>query len=299
MTFDPRAKNPRRIVLLLVFFSGCLGLGRLIGGQPASSVLRNGGGVAGSADEKRLAPIVVELFTSQGCSSCPAADEFLRLLGNRSQAGEPEVLPLAFHVDYWNYIGWQDPFSSDRWSDRQRQYARQLSPSRVYTPQLVIDGREHRVGSDRKAIWRSLQAAKTRTFAYEVDLVAALASPRRLELGVVVRGREPGKGPLDLWVAVHESGLLTEVERGENARRTLRNDYVVRYLEKIGSWAGGLPHDVTERRALELGWAGDAEKMGVVAFLQDPRTLFIYGAAGVSGLGLLPGAGKVSSLARE
>ena len=91
-------------------------------------------------------PVLLELFTSQGCSSCPPADRLLtRLAGDRKLAGQ--VIPLSFHVDYWDYIGWQDPFASPRWSERQRQYGRAFHSNRVYTPQLVINGRTECVGS--------------------------------------------------------------------------------------------------------------------------------------------------------
>src|SRR6185295_6297026 len=89
------------------------------------------------------APIVVELFTSQGCSSCPPADRLLSTLRS-----DPRVVPLAFHVDYWNYIGWTDPFSSARWSQRQQAYARAFASNRIYTPQLVVNGTSECVGSN-------------------------------------------------------------------------------------------------------------------------------------------------------
>jgi hypothetical protein len=97
-----------------------------------------------AAPAPEASPIIIELFTSQGCSSCPPADRLLKRL-----AGDPRVIPLSFHVDYWNYIGWTDPFSSKRWSERQQGYARAFRSNRIYTPQLVVSGRTGASGSRR------------------------------------------------------------------------------------------------------------------------------------------------------
>ncbi len=272
--------GPTRILLVFLFFAACLGVGRYLGGQQATRADEGRQVFASPSD--RQGPILLELFTSQGCSSCPPADELLRHLGDGSLEG-PEVLPLAFHVDYWNYIGWKDPFSSERWSDRQHQYARSLSPGRVYTPQLVIDGREHHVGSDLRAIDRALQAAERRTPTFEVRLQGELAGPRALILDWDLRASDPISRPLEIWAAVHESGLETPVSRGENARRTLRNDYVVRFFERVGTLEAGASGNSATRR-LELGWDGDPRQMGAVVFLQDPETFRVEGAGGVSRL---------------
>lgn len=283
MDFDSRTHGTTRIILLCLFFAGCLSVGRYLGGQQGGRLDEARRNVGSDAKASvRRSPIVVELFTSQGCSSCPPADELLRHLGDGSLGG-PEVLPLAFHVDYWNYIGWRDPFSSERWSDRQREYSRVLSPGRVYTPQLVIDGREHHVGSDFRAIDRALHEAKTRPPAFEIQLRGSLARNQELVLDWDMQSRSPTTRPLEIWTAVHESGLSTPISRGENARRTLRNDYVVRLFERLGTLQPGTSRD-TARHELDLDWDGDPRKMGAVVFLQDPETFAIEGAAGVSGL---------------
>lgn len=111
------------------------------------------------ASSSQGSPIIVELFTSQGCSSCPPADRFLTELAARE---EFEIIPLSFHVDYWNYIGWTDPFSSPAWSDRQRHYARSFGGNRVYTPQMVVNGRWEGVGSNRREIARLLERGSSR-----------------------------------------------------------------------------------------------------------------------------------------
>ena len=113
--------------------------------------------------------MVIELFTSQGCSSCPPADRLLSRLAEEP-AYRGKVVPLAFHVDYWNYIGWTDPFSSPRWSERQRDYGRSLGLGTVYTPQLVIDGRSECVGSQEGDVRREIARALAAPPAGRVEL---------------------------------------------------------------------------------------------------------------------------------
>ena len=114
-------------------------------------------------------PVVIELFTSQGCSSCPPADRLLSRLAEEP-AYRGRVVPLAFHVDYWDYIGWRDPFSSPRWSERQRDYGRSLGLGTVYTPQLVIDGRSECVGSQEGDVRREIARALATPAAGRVEL---------------------------------------------------------------------------------------------------------------------------------
>lgn len=219
-------------------------------------------------------PIVIELFTSQGCSSCPPADRLLTRL-----AGDPKlrdrVIPLSFHVDTWNYIGWTDPFSSKRWSERQQGYARAFRSNRIYTPQLVVSGRTGLNGSDeagaRKRIAEALAAEPAGRVTLSVE-----PSQDRLKVKVGAKLSRAVEGPLDLWVAVYETGLTTKVGAGENASATLHNDYVVRRLEKALTLKGSAD---SAELVLGLDKRWKRESLGVAAFLQDPRTMVIYGAA--------------------
>lgn len=166
-------------------------------------------------------PVVVELFTSQGCSSCPPAD---RILDTLAAAGpEAALAPLAFHVDYWDELGWPDPFASPAWTERQRQYAHALGDDRVYTPELVVGGRAGMVGSNLVAIRAAL--AKTPRPA----LLAASGRWSATALEVTVSA----PADADVVVAIWEDGTKTQVRRGENAGETLRGDRVVRTLERI------------------------------------------------------------------
>lgn len=173
------------------------------------------------------APVLVELFTSQGCSSCPPADRFLGELAQR-----PDVLALSFHVDYWNYIGWTDPFSSREATERQRSYSRAFRRNVVYTPQMVVAGRLEMVGSDRAAV----EAAIRQTAG------AATVVPRFLpDEGAGMRVAIPAGShvrPATIWLAFIDSQHATPVRRGENAGVTLINRNVVREWRRIGEWRG-------------------------------------------------------------
>ncbi|MGF1608919.1 MAG: DUF1223 domain-containing protein [Kiloniellales bacterium] len=182
----------------------------------------------GSAQSSSSQAVVVELFTSQGCSSCPPADAFLTEL-----AREPGVIALSLHVDYWNYIGWTDPFSSPVMTARQQDYAHSLSSRYVYTPQMVIDGQHEVVGS-RRSDARSLIAAaaarpKPLTLRYQDDASG--------DAVVIPAGDAPAE-PASIWLAVYDAAHETEVLRGENKGKSLRHSNVVRELEHIGNWDG-------------------------------------------------------------
>ncbi|HEX6865329.1 MAG TPA: DUF1223 domain-containing protein [Thermoanaerobaculia bacterium] len=219
------------------------------------------------------APVVIELFTSQGCSSCPPADRLLkRLAGDR-------VIPLSFHVDYWNYIGWTDPFSSKRWSERQQAYARAFRSNRIYTPQLVVSGRTGLNGSDEAGARKRIAEALAAEPAGRVTL-AVEPSQDRLKVKVGAKLSRAVEGPLDLWVAVYETGLTTKVGAGENASATLHNDYVVRRLEKALTLPGSAGAADSGEVVLGLDKRWKRERLGVAAFLQDPKTMVIHGAAG-------------------
>ncbi|MES1242578.1 MAG: DUF1223 domain-containing protein [Acidobacteriota bacterium] len=229
--------------------------------------------LTGSADSPK-GPVVVELFTSQGCSSCPPADRLLSKLGQ-----DPRVIPLAFHVDYWNYIGWTDPFSSKAWSQRQQGYARAFHSNRIYTPQLVVSGRSQVVGSDEAGIRRSISQALAAEPAGRVTVSTTASPDGRLKITVGAKLVRAAGGPLDLWVAVYETGLSTRVGAGENASHTLANDFVVRRLEKALTLPGPAASADSTELVLGLDKRWNRERLGVAAFLQDPKTLAIQGAA--------------------
>jgi hypothetical protein len=172
-------------------------------------------------------PILLELFTSQSCSSCPPADALLGELAQR-----PGVLALSFHVDYWNRLGWKDPFSLPAATERQRRYA-QLLPSQVYTPQLVVDGRSETVGSDRASIERLL-AARRQTAASTV----ARDADGRLDIRIDAFAGFAAKPAADILLITYDPIHKTGIRGGENDGRYLATYNDVRSIRTVGSWSG-------------------------------------------------------------
>jgi hypothetical protein len=250
---------------------------------PAASA---GQGASAGQEAAARGPVVVELFTSQGCSSCPPADRLLSRLESERQLAGVTVIPLAFHVDYWNHQGWTDPFSSAAWSQRQQSYAHAFHSNQIYTPQLVVNGRTECVGSKEGEVLQRIHEALAAAPAAEVTLPVTADSPGQVAAGgharVTVSARllQPvGAGGADLWVALTQSGLVTAVGAGENAAATLHDDHVVRRLVKAFSLPAASGSERSARVTLDLdrGWKDGTFE--VVAFLQDPQTLAIYGAA--------------------
>ncbi|MEM6455589.1 MAG: DUF1223 domain-containing protein [Acidobacteriota bacterium] len=217
-------------------------------------------------------PVVIELFTSQGCSSCPPADRLLGEIGD-----EPGVIPLAFHVDYWNHLGWRDPFSDRAWSARQQQYAAAFNTNRIYTPQAVIDGHHDVVGSDRRSLLRRIRDARAQPAEATVDLaVAPQAETLALTVDIALRSAADGAPP-QVLVAITEDGLTTPVPRGENAHRTLRNDRVVRHLQPLDAAFTAGHAAVRAQVALDPAWQRD--RLRVAVLVQDRASQRILGAA--------------------
>jgi len=193
-----------------------------------ASALLFGIGTA-SADERR--PVVVELFTSQGCNSCPPADAFLGELTAR-----PDVLALSLHVDYWDYIGWKDPFAQRAYTERQRNYSRALNQRFVYTPQMVVDGALQGVGSERATINKLID--KAHRIAASGPAVAVTPVSGSGDQRVVHVGDGKAAAPAKVWLVFYDSKHETPVHAGENSGRKLANYNVVRTLIPIGEWTG-------------------------------------------------------------
>jgi hypothetical protein len=174
-------------------------------------------------------PLVVELFTSQGCSSCPPSDAYLSEL-----AARPDILALSLHVDYWNGLGWRDPYSSAEVTARQRDYVRTLNGSYVYTPQMVIGGRAHAVGSDRAKV-AALIAAPRPDSAYAPRLDLSRSGPVALDIAI---GEATFIGRATVWLVAFDNRHTTEVASGENSGRRLSYSNVVRAVRAVGQWTG-------------------------------------------------------------
>jgi hypothetical protein len=201
-------------------------------------------------------PLVIELFTSQGCSSCPPADQLLSRLATAGTLGDRALAPLAFHVDYWNDLGWSDPYSLPAWTERQRQYSRAIGDARVYTPELVVGGAAGVVGSNLAAVTDAIEHAA------RPSLLTATAAWTRDALTVTA----VAPADAEVWVAVWEDSTRTAVPRGENAGETLTGDRVVRRLARVAA-AGQKSSSIVK---LEPGWRPG----GAVAFAQrDDRRI--------------------------
>jgi len=200
-------------------------------------------------------PVLVELFTSEGCSSCPPADALLAELASR-----PDVLALSFHVDYWDRLGWKDPFSSHEATQRQDRYATLLDLATVYTPQIVVDGGWQAVGSDRADVEHALDLA--RRDRQEVPITLGLAQGQaHIKLG-------PGSGAAAASVLLigFDRRHVTAVKRGENAGRTLPHVDVVRGVEEIARYSG-----TAGAIAAPIRW--NCDRIAVVLQATDGRVL--------------------------
>jgi hypothetical protein len=227
------------------------------------------GGVEPTTKLDRV-PVLVELFTSEGCSSCPPADALLMDLDLRQPVAGAEVVALGEHVDYWNGLGWKDRFSSAGYTQRQDRYATHFHLGSVYTPQMVINGRTAFVGNDAARAEKAIAGEAHRRDSQPSIAVAAAGSV------VEVNIANAGPHPLDVLLAITESDLSTQVGRGENHGRLLRHTAVVRDLRKIGNTSAG-QFSARPQLALMPDWRHD--KLRAVIFLQDPSTLEVTGAA--------------------
>ena len=226
---------------------------------PITCALLSGLVVMSSPANADARPVVVELFTSQSCSSCPPADA---LLGELARRGD--VVALGFHISYWDGPGWKDPFSSQSSTDRQRAYARLFNLGQVYTPQMVVDGAREMIGSDRKEVLAAVRDARRNTIAP----VTFAADRRSVAIGA-------GDGRGNVLLVRFAQKRTSRVAGGENARRTLEDANAVKMLASLGSWNGP---------ALSFAIEPPAEDEGLAVLVQAPDGRMLGAAA-------LPGSG--------
>ena len=189
------------------------------------------------APRAATAPVLVELFTSQGCNTCPPMDAYLGELARRA-----DVVALSLHVDYWNGLGWIDPFSSPEMTRRQRTYARALGASTIYTPQMVVDGRGH--SHRREEVERMIEAAASRP---KLALALADDAARGATLSLPA---SPARNAA-VWLALFDARHATEIKRGENGGRTLAYFNVVRAMRRVAEWDGAARAIALDVRAEE------------------------------------------------
>jgi hypothetical protein len=227
----------------------------------------------GATDDDARVPVLLELFTSEGCSSCPPADRLLEVLDQKQPAAGADLIVLSEHVDYWDRLGWKDPFSSSQYTSRQQEYASKFNTESVYTPQLVVDGRFGIVGSDaaeaasaiRKAIREPKIPIGISNIARAGNQVTAL-----IELPAV---RDFKGGRAILYVAIADNRAESHVARGENAGRSLTHVAVTRILKQWDTV--DLDHAAAREITLPIQLGTDGSRL--IAFLEDPRSGHILG----------------------
>ena len=220
-----------------------------------------------SAGQPAVAPrAVVELYTSQGCSSCPPADAVLEKL-----SADPSVIALSFPVDYWNYLGWKDTFGSPRNSERQRNYARARGDGAIYTPQAIVNGEVHVNGASEAEIENAIQKTSEKSGPQHIPI---RFWQERNTLNFALGGEETGHGPREatIWLGVVQSSGTVDIKEGENQGKQLTYRNIVRELTPIGIWKGQ-PMEIQLPRAALM----QAEVQKIVVLLQEDRSGPIIG----------------------
>ena len=212
--------------------------------------------------------VLVELFTSEGCSSCPPADKVLARLQNEQPLSNIEIVPLALHVDYWNYLGWKDEFSSNQYSQRQSGYAESFKLDSSYTPQMVIDGKTQFVGSNfETAVNAVKEAAKMKKATVEMALKNDQLKIEIAEL--------PEHDTAYVWLAIAEDNLQTNVRRGENSGKKLNHAAVVREMQLLGNVESGKNNfSSTANLVIPAHWK--KENLSLIVFVQGQNSKQIF-----------------------
>lgn len=261
------------------FFAGLMVLGL--------SVLATRAGIRSRAQSSpttsgaHRTPVVVELFTSEGCSTCPPADALLAGLALQQPIENAEVIALEEHVDYWDELGWVDPFSSHGWTARQYQYAEILGNGNPYTPQMVVDGRKEFVGNQsqkaRQIIAESAHMEKTQVTLLHGNPPKPGEESLSVKIGKLPVAKQ--RDTAEVWLAITETGLHSAVKRGENAGADLHHAAIVRSIQKIGEAKAGEENSFTGNvnAAVQSDWK--RENLKVVVFVQEKKGRRILGAA--------------------
>ncbi|KAK7405078.1 hypothetical protein VNO78_06262 [Psophocarpus tetragonolobus] len=222
--------------------------------------------------------VVVELFSSQGCATSPAAELVVSRLGRGDFELDVAVVVLAFHVDYWDYLGWKDPFGASQWTVRQKAYVEALSLDTMFTPQLFVQGRAHCVGNDDNALLHSIaHAPRFPSPTFRATFTRPAPDSLQVSLSGALRTKVDSDGA-NVMVALYESCLVTDCPRGENKGRVLSNDYVVRKLEKLCT-----VKDISAKKTVSGTvdfplWEGfNSCKCGLAVFVQS-RSYQIFGS---------------------
>ena len=244
---------------------------------PMTSLLTNGS--KADAVGTMRTPVLIELFTSEGCSSCPPADTLLQKLDQQPIAGA-ELIVLSEHVDYWNHIGWKDPYSARFYSERQSAYGRRFGLDSVYTPEMVVDGMSEFVGSNaslaNQAFEKALHRPKLPVRLSSISVTSHLLTGH-LETGSL--DKSYGTGDADVYLVLALNRAESRVSAGENAGHNLQHVSVVRRISKIGAVKQG--QTLSQEVQVKLGPGEDSGNLRLIAFVQESQQGRVLGAAAV------------------
>jgi hypothetical protein len=220
-------------------------------------------------------PVLLELFTSEGCSSCPPADRLLEILDQKQPVAGADLIVLSEHVDYWDRLGWKDPFSSSQYTSRQQDYTNKYNFDGVYTPQLVVDGRFGCVGSDGREASSAIQKAiRERKIPIEISNVSRDGNQVRAHIELPADQSFKG-GHAILFVAIADNRAESRVARGENAGRSLTHVAVTRVFKQVGT----IELESASAKDVSLSVQPGANGSRLVAFIQDPKSGHVLGVA--------------------
>jgi len=239
-----------------------------------------------SAADDRSVPVIVELFTSEGCASCPAADALLERLERTQPVPGARIIALEEHVDYWNQLGWNDPFSAPQFHARQNEYALAAHVENIYTPQMIVNGQVGFEGNDAnrayEEIGRAAQSVQAPGTSVDLSTAPNARDPQLIDLAVRLSNPKTAKlQEANLYLAVTESEVRVRVSGGENAGRTLRHSEVVRSFNAIGRIdpKGASAGQVVSTLKLPREWR--RENLHAVVFVQEKGTFRITGAGSI------------------
>jgi hypothetical protein len=226
-------------------------------------------------------PVLVELFTSEGCSTCPPADALLSKLESLQPIDGAQVIALEEHVDYWNHDGWIDSYSSLDWTLRQQAYVDRFKGKSPFTPQMVVDGQSQFVGNNAREAQTAIEEAahRTKTQISITGTTAEKSDVQRVEIHVGNLSGAATQEAADVWIAVTEDGLESAVKAGENAGKDLHHVATLRTLHKVGTAPAkdSSPLVLTQQVKLKSGWK--KENLHIVVFVQERKSLHVLGAA--------------------
>jgi hypothetical protein len=245
-------------------------------------------GAAFAASDGRV-PVIVELFTSEGCSSCPPADAVLAKLDHTQPVSGARVIALSEHVDYWNTLGWVDPFSSPQFRARQNDFAHAFGVESVYTPQMIVNGRAEFVGNDLKRASTEIERAANQPLAtVQLETAGNQKDPALIDLTVRVVDLPPIRvnakkngAPLQVVLAITEDNLSSDVQHGENSGRRLRHVAVVRSFGLIGNLDPREKPDMSVRTTLKFPPNWKRQDLHAVVFVQERASQHILGAESI------------------